>query len=87
MPDPFDFYLSSPTLANGNVYFGSGDGNVYALDAVTGSLKWKFQTGDVVHASPAIANGTGVYRELGQLLLRAGCGDRQREVAIQDRGR
>ena len=58
MPDPFDFFLSSPAVAAGTVYFGSGDGNVYALDAATGTLKWKFQTGDVVHASPAIADGT-----------------------------
>ncbi len=57
MPDPFDVYLSSPAIWNGAVYFGSGDGNVYALDATTGALKWKFQTGDVVHASPAIADG------------------------------
>jgi outer membrane protein assembly factor BamB len=57
VPDPFDFYLSSPAVANGAVYFGSGDGNVYALDASTGSLKWKFQTGNVVHASPAVADG------------------------------
>jgi outer membrane protein assembly factor BamB len=57
MPDPFDFYLSSPAVANGLVYFGSGDGNVYAVDAASGALKWKFTTGDVVHASPAIAGG------------------------------
>jgi eukaryotic-like serine/threonine-protein kinase len=55
--DPFDVYLSSPVVADGNVYFGSGDGNVYALDAASGDLKWKFQTGDVVHASPAYADG------------------------------
>jgi outer membrane protein assembly factor BamB len=58
MPDPFDFFLSSPAVSNGVVYFGSGDGNVYALDAASGNLKWKFHTGDVVHASPAIADGT-----------------------------
>ena len=58
MPDPFDCYLSSPAVWNGNVYFGSGDGNVYALDAGTGSIKWRFHTGDVVHASPAISGGT-----------------------------
>ena len=58
MPDPFDCYLSSPAVWNGAVYFGGGDGNVYALDATTGTLKWKFHTGDVVHASPAIADGT-----------------------------
>ena len=57
MPDPFDCYLSSPVVWNGAVYFGSGDGNVYAVDAGSGALKWKFKTGDVVHASPAIADG------------------------------
>jgi eukaryotic-like serine/threonine-protein kinase len=57
MPDPFDFYLSSPAVSNGAVYFGSGDTNIYSLDAATGSLKWKFKTGDVVHASPAISDG------------------------------
>jgi outer membrane protein assembly factor BamB len=58
MPDPFDFYLSSPAIWSGTAYFGSGDGNVYALDAGTGAVKWTFKTGDVVHASPAIAGGT-----------------------------
>jgi eukaryotic-like serine/threonine-protein kinase len=58
MPDPFDFYLSSPVVWKGGVYFGSGDTNIYALDAATGSLKWKFKTSDVVHASPAISDGT-----------------------------
>ncbi len=58
MPDPFDFFLSSPVVANDLVYFGSGDTNIYALDAATGTLKWKFKAGDVVHASPAFANGT-----------------------------
>jgi outer membrane protein assembly factor BamB len=57
MPDPFDFYLSSPVLWNGEVFFGSGDGNIYALNAASGALTWKFKTGDVVHASPAIAEG------------------------------
>ena len=58
MPDPFDCFLSSPVVWNGAVYFGSGDGNVYSLNAVSGILNWKFKTGDIVHASPAIADGT-----------------------------
>jgi eukaryotic-like serine/threonine-protein kinase len=58
MPDPFDVYLSSPAVWHDAVYFGSGDNNVYALDAGTGKVKWKFKTGDVVHASPAISDGT-----------------------------
>lgn len=57
MPDPWDFYLSSPAVWNGAVYFGSSDGNVYSLDAISGALKWKLHTGDVVHSSPAIADG------------------------------
>src|SRR5712671_1326163 len=58
MPDPFDVFLSSPAIAGGLIYFGSGDGNVYALDAASGALRWKFHTGNVVHASPAVAAGT-----------------------------
>ena len=46
MPDPFDVYLSSPAVWGGAVYFGSGDGNIYALDAGSGSVKWKFKTGE-----------------------------------------
>ena len=56
-PDPWDLFLSSPVVIDGLVVFGSGDDNVYALDAQTGTLKWKFTTGDVVHASPAVADG------------------------------
>jgi len=58
IPDPWDFYLSSPVVANGLVYFGSGDNNFYALEASSGKLKWKFATRGVVHSSPAISEGT-----------------------------
>jgi eukaryotic-like serine/threonine-protein kinase len=57
MPDPFDLFLSSPTIAGGTLYIGSGDQHVYALDARTGALRWTFATGDVVHATPAVADG------------------------------
>ena len=39
MPDPFDVYLSSPALDADLVYFGSGDGNVYALEASSGKMR------------------------------------------------
>jgi outer membrane protein assembly factor BamB len=58
MPDPFDCYLSSPVVWQGAVYFGSGDGNIYSLNAASGAVNWTFKTGNVVHASPAIADGT-----------------------------
>lgn len=57
VPDAWDMWVSSPAVVDGRVYFGSGDGNVYAVDARSGLLQWKFATGDVVHASPAVANG------------------------------
>jgi len=57
IPDAWDLFTSSPAVASGKVYFGSGDGNVYAVDVQTGVVQWKFPTKDVVHASPAVVNG------------------------------
>jgi outer membrane protein assembly factor BamB len=57
MPDPFDFYLSSPVVSGGAVYFGSGDTNIYALDAATGAKLWNYQTGSGVDSSPTVVNG------------------------------
>ena len=58
IPDAWDVFISSPAVFDGKVYFGSGDGNVYAVDAQSGALHWKFATKDVVHASPAVADNT-----------------------------
>ena len=58
IPDAWDVFTSSPAVANGKVFFGAGDGNIYAVDASSGILQWKFATGDVVHASPAVAGST-----------------------------
>jgi outer membrane protein assembly factor BamB len=44
-------------VANGVVYVGSFDGNVYALNASTGAELWSFPTGSYVTSSPAVANG------------------------------
>jgi outer membrane protein assembly factor BamB len=48
---------SSPAVANGVVYIGSHDDNVYALNASTGAKLWSYTTGLFVDASPAVANG------------------------------
>lgn len=62
MPDPFDVFLSSSAVWNGTVYVGSGDHNVYALDARSGALRWsRDEHGSWVIASPAISNGTVFY--------------------------
>ena len=49
---------SSPAVANGVVYVGSSDGNVYALDASSGAKLWSYATGaSIEFSSPAVANG------------------------------
>jgi eukaryotic-like serine/threonine-protein kinase len=58
IPDAWDLFTSSPAVVDGWVYFGAGDGGIYAVEAATGVLQWTFRTGDVVHASPAVADGT-----------------------------
>lgn len=49
---------NSPALADGRLFFGAGDGKVYALQASTGHVLWTYETGRAIHASPAVADGT-----------------------------
>jgi len=58
VPDAHDVFLSSPLIFNGRIYFGSSDGNIYALEEKSGILQWKFETKGIVHASPAVAGNT-----------------------------
>lgn len=51
------FINSSPAVANGMVYFGSNDGNLYAVNASDGHSKWSATTGSIDYSSPAVANG------------------------------
>jgi outer membrane protein assembly factor BamB len=59
--DPWDFWLSSPVVAEGRVYFGSSDERLYALDAKSGALQWAFKSGGMIHARPAIAGKALVF--------------------------
>merc|ERR1712195_139472 len=55
---------SSPALSSDGkvVYVGSGDHNLYAVNASTGSKIWSFATGDGVDSSPALSiDGKVVY--------------------------
>jgi outer membrane protein assembly factor BamB len=47
---------SVPLVANGLVFFSTGDHLVYALTAQTGALRWRFPA-DLTGSSPAAANG------------------------------
>jgi|GEM_PF-585320 outer membrane protein assembly factor BamB len=50
---------ASPAVANGAVYVGGAydDPGVYALNAYTGTLLWKFTTEGSVVSSPTVTNG------------------------------
>jgi len=48
---------SSIAVANGHVYFGSYDRNVYCLDASTGEKVWNFTTQGTVESCPSVSGG------------------------------
>ena len=48
---------SSAVIADGRVYFGSDDANVYCLSAVNGKKVWAFDAGDQVQAPPMCLDG------------------------------
>jgi len=48
---------SSPAILNDVLFIGSTDKNIYALNATSGALIWKYATGGAVWSHPAVANG------------------------------
>ena len=48
--------MSSPAVADGKVYVGSYDNNVYCLDATTGEWIWNYTTGSRARARSQINN-------------------------------
>jgi serine/threonine-protein kinase len=52
----FSPFPSSPLVANGVVYFGSGHRYVFALDSKTGVEKWRFKMYDYIFVTPIIIN-------------------------------
>ena len=49
-----DYFQSSPVYHNKRIFFGAGDGHVYAIDASSGKLSWSFKAGEIVHTTPAL---------------------------------
>ncbi len=45
---------SSPALSNNTIFIGSGDENLYSINADDGKALWKFKTADAIHSTPAI---------------------------------
>jgi polyvinyl alcohol dehydrogenase (cytochrome) len=52
--------FAPPVVANGVVFVGSmapTGGQMYAVDAATGQILWRFAAGGSVAASPAVVDG------------------------------
>ena len=54
--DYADYFQSTPVVVDTTIYFGSG-GYIFAVSLTDGYMKWKYQTGDVVHTRPAVSMG------------------------------
>lgn len=54
--------------ANTAVYVGSDDNNLYALNASTGTLLWKYTTGGGIQSSPVVKNGTVYFGSIDKYL-------------------
>src|SRR5258705_6934905 len=58
--------LAPVTVANGVVYVSSmaklaTQDQMFALDAATGEILWRFGAGGSVNAAPAVVDGTGYW--------------------------
>jgi len=49
--------FSTAAIANGIVYYGSLDNNVYAVSEETGELIWSYKTGSYIWGQAAVADG------------------------------
>jgi outer membrane protein assembly factor BamB len=54
---PKGFSYAMPAVSQGVVYVGNLDGYLYALEAGTGTLRWKFKTGDGITSSATALGG------------------------------
>jgi outer membrane protein assembly factor BamB len=74
---------SRPVIADGVVYVGSADGAVYALDSKSGSLKWRFQTGEGLSSLPQVIvapRGTDAADQMGAAMSAV---EKQRATGIR----
>jgi eukaryotic-like serine/threonine-protein kinase len=69
----------SPIWVDGMVVVGSGDGNLYAIDGASGTVRWKFTTRGAVDGPAAYASGNLVFESRdGNLYAVDSRGGRQR---------
>ena len=60
MPNGTSAY-SQPTVWGGRIFIGSNDGTIYALDAHSGCIYWRYQAKALVRAAAVVGPGPRVY--------------------------
>jgi polyvinyl alcohol dehydrogenase (cytochrome) len=60
VPNQFSMY-GQPSVAGGRLFFGSGNGTVYSLDAATGCLYWTFKAPAQVRTAITVGTWDGKY--------------------------
>ena len=73
--NPQNWFWATPVVLDGVVYAPCLDGNVYALDAATGNLTYKYVLGNSISSSPVIAGDaivvatTDLYKKTGKVFV------------------
>ncbi len=79
------YVYSSPAVSDGRVFFGSYDGNLYAVSAAQGSVLWRVPAGGPISGAAVVVDGVayagsfahqivGVGVASGRVLVRFGHG-------------
>ena len=62
--------IGSPAVSEGMVYFGSTDGNLYAVNADSGAQQWKFDAKSRIPSSPAVAEKSSTSAHTMEISMR-----------------
>ncbi len=54
------YAFNNPVVLNDAIYFGSTDGNIYALDIASGYMRWVYKTNGAINSVP-IADSENIY--------------------------
>ena len=57
----FDYRSATPLVVDGIAYLGTGDGTFYALDAKSGTIRWRYDASSAIRSSAAMASGRVIF--------------------------
>jgi outer membrane protein assembly factor BamB/tRNA A-37 threonylcarbamoyl transferase component Bud32 len=82
-----DEVRSTPCVAEGKVFVGAYDNNLYAIDVETGEFRWKYATDGGVASSPTTWNDRVIFGSLDERLYSLFASSGQRAWVFRTHGR